>query len=337
MIKWRYTHERDFTRDINTIHTARFGGTKKQQPLLGLHTYEKNGEALICADWDNVTPEQEEAIEFMFDDTAFLFKSPSGKIKAIFKVKLPSGTFLPHKAKIEALKDILPEGLHDVDPMGTERVFITESAAVELGSKLEALPLIEISDEVIQSYCFTTDRPDYKLIEYKGEIPRNLRSFIGIGRGSDTRESLIRILIGAWGLLESFDLPIKLLANQLDVSPALVSRLLKELQARNLLVCVDQSYIVGKKAKTYVAKHSLKLAIEQHKNSYKKTKSLPTKVIPGHFYQQMMPALAHFQTQEDFMLWLQSIDGIDYARLRKAERWARYEFSHLERREKRYA
>jgi len=176
---------------------------------------------------------------------------------------------------------------------------------------------------------------EYCLISFKGSIPKNLKPFIGVGSDSKNREAFIRILIGAWNLLEKFDLPCKLIAAQIGVSPATVSRYLREMQARNLLTCVDSSYIIKIKAKSYKATWMLATAIAEAKAAYDRKPNktnLPTRVIPGSFFLQMMSSLCFFSKIEDFQAWLNTLDGMDAFRFRKAMRWARYEFKHLERR-----
>lgn len=335
-----YIRKNQKAQKIEQLTDAQYSPKKKRSPLLRLNDGVARREHFICCDWDGLSQDQleqfEETLRYAYDGQAFIFKSPSGNPKAIFRIQLPQKLKMTRNLAHSIISEYLLPGFEGIDKAGLDAVFLTEEAGHRIGAgdlfKLEPLKVStnELEDH-IQSISFTLEEEGFKFYEYQGKLPAQLLPFVGIGRGSEVREGLVRILIAAWNLLDEFNLSTKLLAIQLDTTPATISRLLKELRQRNLLIRTSNDYQQGVKAKGYKAKGALKVAIEDHKRRYKSNKKLPTKCIDGEFYGQMLRSLFHFQTIESFMTWVQTLDGINYHRIRKAERWASWHFAHPER------
>lgn len=106
----------------------------------------------------------------------------------------------------------------------------------------------------------------YRLFE--GDLPKESLFFVN-GKRPDTtkehREKLIRYLLASPMLAdEGYDLPIALLKQVTGVSKRSVSKWLKELCQMQILECVEETVLIGEKAKTYVAHGWLLEHLELH-------------------------------------------------------------------------
>jgi len=188
-----------------------------------------------------------------------------------------------------------------------------------------------LESRTIVSNLDTDTSPAHRFNPYTGTLPSGLSEFIGVGNESKGREALLRIFLNVRRLQESFDLPQKKLAHELNTSISMVNKWLKELKQRGWLRCTDHSYCPGVKAKTFKAVGPLLYAIQKTVKPASGTKALPNQVEDGKFYQQMLSALWYFQSDESFLSWLQKLRGLTPSRLKEGTRYARSHYRKLAR------
>jgi len=138
MLSFKYIFEAQADRPISQLEEATFGLNKKDNPIIDLDTYSKEDEVLACADWDMI--DHSYILKLEYRDSAFIFRSPSGKVKALFKFKAPRGT---DRARL--LKEYLPVQLHDFDPAGLSLVFISEDTSYDICEGISELKALDSS------------------------------------------------------------------------------------------------------------------------------------------------------------------------------------------------
>lgn len=297
---------------------------KSRLPILGLQN-------MVCLDYDKkdyptgwTSDRLKNALEFSLP-FALVTQSVSGNVKAfvVLDGAVPSDVD-------SFLKTLLPETLHFFDRAGATRCYVNQPLVEELSDWLSSSPPSVkggSSPEPIEG-SRTILNIDGKTRTYQyyeaplTALPEELR----LWAKTPERLHLLRILSATWGLLEKFNLPLELLANQVGVTPITISRFFKELKQLGVLECVDHTYQWGVKAKTYKAHGSLYKAIQKHKAGYKTSKPLISSVRPGMFYKDMLSALNRFDSQDSFERWVSRLPGITEKRRREATKYARCHF-----------
>lgn len=133
---------------------------------------------------------------------------------------------------------------------------------------------------------------------------------------------LLPILQRMWHLNrpEGFNLPTTKLALESGQSVSSVRRAMQWLMEREWLECLSQTFVIGKKAYTYVAHYELCEAIQRRMLELAadvdaalnpKTKALPKMLRSGESYRQLLAALWKFETETEFMAWVREIQPLD--------------------------
>lgn len=294
---------------------------KNRLPILGLQN-------MVCLDYDKkdyptgwTADRLKNALEYSLP-YALVTQSVSGNVKAfvVLDKAIPGDveTFL---------KSLLPESLHFFDRAGATRCYVNQSLVNELGDWLSSNPptvkVVEGQEESRTILNIDGKTRTYQYYEAPlTALPEELR----LWAKTPERLHLLRILCATWGLLEKFNLPLELIANQVGVTPITISRFFKELKQLGVLECIDHSYQWGVKAKTYKAHGSLYKAIQKHKAGFKTSKPLISEVRPGMFYKDMLSALNKFDSEDSFIRWVSKLSGLTEKRRREATKYARCHF-----------
>lgn len=296
---------------------------KNRLPILGLQN-------MVCLDYDKkdyptgwTSDRLKNALEYSLP-YALVTQSVSGNVKAF--VVLDGA--IPGDVE-SFLKELLPANLHFFDRAGATRCYVNQSLVNELGDWLSSNPppVKGGSDQGVEE-SRTILNIDGKTRTYQYyEAPLSaLPEELQLWAKTPERLHLLRILCATWGLLEKFNLPLELIANQVGVTPITISRFFKELKQLGVLECTDHSYQWGVKAKTYKAHGSLYKAIQKYKSGFKTSKPLISEVRPGMFYKDMLSALNRFDSEDSFIRWVSRLPGITEKRRREASKYARCHF-----------
>lgn len=296
---------------------------KNRLPILGLQN-------MVCLDYDKkdyptgwTSDRLKNALEYSLP-YALVTQSVSGNVKAF--VVLDGA--IPGDVE-SFLKELLPANLHFFDRAGATRCYVNQSLVNELGDWLSSNPppVKGGPDQGVEE-SRTILNIDGKTRTYQYyEAPLSaLPEELQLWAKTPERLHLLRILCATWGLLEKFNLPLELIANQVGVTPITISRFFKELKQLGVLECTDHSYQWGVKAKTYKAHGSLYKAIQKHKSGFKTSKPLISEVRPGMFYKDMLSALNRFDSEDSFIRWVSRLPGITEKRRREASKYARCHF-----------
>lgn len=295
---------------------------KNRLPILGLQN-------MVCLDFDPkdyppgwTQSRLQNALEFSLP-YSLVTTSVSGNVKAFVILD----NHLQSDAIEGFLKELLPESLHFFDKAGATRVYVNERLVSELHDWLRSSPpalRVEESRTILNTVKKTRTYYQSGLDQLAPELR--------LWAKTEDRVQLLQILTACWGLLESFNLPLEKLGEQLGVSAMTVSRMLKELKTLQVIDCIDHSYQWGVKAKTYKAKGVLYKAIQAHKSSYKPSKPLISSVRPGIFHKDMLSALNRFDSEEGFLRWVSGLKGLTEKRRKEATRYARCHFRKAKRR-----
>lgn len=330
------------------------GVAKSEAPVLGLWSA-MDGYFVLALDIDHmdepghITSQQARDMFAHLEVPHLLSHSISGKPKAFILVK---AAWMTTKRAKECLQSLLPAELAaviDYSFGGMSLCFFNESIfqqlahwlpTAQVATQLSDIPadLLSPSEQAelgiapcsaeepnnVVQFPSKKARPAFKYHLYTEALPMWAQSFVEDGRGGtrELREGFIRILMAAWNLTEKFDLPTTKLSEQLGCTPSQVSNMITDLRSMNLLSCVDSSYIIGKKAKTYKAVGILADFIATHKAAVKSTYVRPTVCKDGGFYQQCLSLLRSFgDDAEGFEEHVSSMVGITPNRMAEARRY----------------
>jgi hypothetical protein len=239
-------------------------------------------------------------------------------IKWVGKEKIPNIDLLPH-----IINDILPDRLRDTyDKRGITTHFMTESSAKDLRNYLVNPAFYTISEDTYSNIVLESPN-DVEIINFfTNKLPLFQNDFVGNGCGWKDREKFMRVL-GAMNNLMSkdgFGLSQRCLSAYVGVSQATVSIWIKKLVQLGLLKPVSNSYIVGMKAKHYVACGPLRDWIVENKNSCNYVKVLPQfHPVDGEYYKFFLSLSRRCNSWSEFKLALSHVNDIDKkGRLRMA-------------------
>lgn len=167
---------------------------------------------------------------------------------------------------------------------------------------------------------------------YLGELPYKLKGLLKNRDHKDFYEALLRSLLGIMHSRNKYDLPSSVLAlnvhyhteNELGFSCAKkqckyekrVSRFLKDLRNLNLIECISQTVVRGKKGFTYrlmgeFKNFCVKIGRKISKTSSKVLrKQIPAFIRDGNWHEQLMNASAHFIDDPlGFIKWFKRMKG----------------------------
>lgn len=265
---------------------------------------------VVFADFDGCMNEAELIAELDKSALPYLsLSSVSGKFKAAYVVRFKG---LPTRQdKIEFLKDVLPESLHNkFDVMGIDRCFVNAKTIKQFQEELEAAPVCTWKSA-------SAVNPTAKSFRYFSDtlLDSRLEKYLVSFKDKALARDVLKILQTTFHLAaEGFGLSTRVISAQLGVHHTYVSATLKKLVEINLLDCVDSSYKWGKKARHYKAKWVLKTIILEkkaaHATKLKGTAALPTVLTRGTTYGTFLKALWSFETAEEFMKWAENLPGI---------------------------
>jgi hypothetical protein len=352
------TYDWNYSDKLRTGLISRFRSTgdKTKLPLLKLESagITTSMRHLICVDIDNLKAGTAQGIcESLRCQWAAVAVSPRGNgLKIFLRIQgsLPTSQadfatlkqevteqFLDRLAQQNPLWGQLLPGWDDA-VVSLTRVFATEEIgeAALLGAASDvAVVRWGVGSEVGSRYIVSNLIPDsskhrFQPISQDTPLPDTLREFIGIGGEALLRAQFLRLILALRKLTDSFDLPQKKIASELDVSISQVNKWMKELQLRGWLQVLDHSYTPGIKAKSYKATSHLLYAIQQLSKSTKKSsKGLPTQVEAGRWYLQVLSALWYFSSEAVFLQWIDTLEGVTHARRNEAKRYATCHFRKL--------
>lgn len=305
---------------------------KRACPILA--TMSGGEQRFIVADFDARNEDQAAVAEQVCieaaakHDNCLAFRSVSGNWKCGFLVS--SQDWPTHAELIAYLESVLPKEAHWFDRAGMTRLYLGEATAEQLvrglpGLAAPALPRVgRGGSSIFNKHSKTTAY----FMAPASALP--LQDLPSHWETDQTRKQLLAILTASWGLAtdHGWNLPQLALALQLDCSPMQVSRMLKELRDLGLLILTDKSYRQGSKAMTYKASHQLWRAIQAHKKSHRDRRTsaastLPSRIENGQFHRLCLVSMPRFATSDDFLNWLDTLDGITPKRLTEAARYWR--------------
>ena len=178
-------------------------------------------------------------------------ETPSGNLKIFFLASHPNLAMTPNWAR-EMILSLIPEKFHE---------FLDTSAS----AMSQCYVNIPVAEAFMNLFHFrnTVDampcKPRLMLVErqYQMRVSRAEtmpRKFLRFIRGDAAREKFMRILMDIHQLANtSFNLSMNVLAQNCGVSPAAISKWLKELMELGFLKCTDKTTQRFVKARTYVA------------------------------------------------------------------------------------
>lgn len=320
---------------------------KERLPLLGLWN-SVSALVLLAADFDKVPPGFADFdslyryLDWVFTgvNMAIVARSPSGKVKVFFAVKLSEpGTMTAATAK-GTLQRLLPCDLADfVDEVetGYRQAYLTAEIAKLLSAKLSSLRVHAAVEAEEQRGCgtlVTDNQPTVtahkrELRKYSGPIPERYGFFIGNDEQSPSREAFVRVVLASRLLLTEagFELSTTKIAEACGgrkLQPH-VSRWRKQFMEMGWLTCVREAYVIGKHAKGFVGAGALREdleAIHGPASAFKCGAPLPTSIADGHWEEELLKAAFRFLHRPDeFIPWVKTIPGHDQnKRLHKAHR-----------------
>lgn len=239
-------------------------------------------------------------------------------IKWVGKEKIPNIDLLPY-----VINDILPEPLRDTyDKRGMTTHFMSESSAKDLKNFLVNPAFYTIREHTYSNIVLDSVNNNEIINFYtnKGVLFQN--DFVGKSSGHKDRENFLRVLGAMHGLLskDGFGLSQRGLSSYLGVSQATVSIWIQKLVDMGLLKPVSNSYIVGLKAKHYVALGNLREWIVKNKNSCNYVKILPQfHPVDGEYYKFFLSLSRRCGSWTEYKLALSHVNDIDKkGRLRMA-------------------
>ena len=271
-----------------------------------------------------------------------LFKSVSGNLKLGFLVE---SNIRPTRTQAaEYLRKQLPTDMHWFDQAGLNRCFVNNLNFDALKSALklataEPINFTEPQDpkrKKLNSHAervadkqltFVSGPKTYRLYEASEAF---LSDELALWARTPHRLHLLKILTACWNLKSNFNLPQDNLAAQIGCSVMQVSIMLKELRNLKVLTITDKTFLQGKKAQTYKAGGVLLYAIQRHQEAHQKKDSnvlvLPVRIQDGHFWKLCLTALSRFQTAENFLSWVDPLEGLTEKRSGEAKRYADHHF-----------
>jgi len=251
---------------------------------------------------------------------AIVFPTPSNNAKAAFT--LISEHPVNVKDITEALKFHVPDYIN-YDRAGLTRCYVTFEAANALAKGLTTVRSL---------YCDSTLPVSNIIKEYKytsiDQIPTEMAFWVG---GCSHRLKLVQLLVACWSLNKTtgFNLPVTKVAHHCGVTPKTSSKWLYDLQKLGFLKCIDRSYLIGHKARTYVALGCLAKAILKHRtNHVKKTllKAKITEIPEGKFFHYCKKLLWQFRNHQEWMEFVTPFCNRKN-RLKDAERYGKWHFN----------
>lgn len=325
----------------------------KKEFLPKLDAYSPRGTTKgVFADFDELSPEFQSfdaiaaALKAHLGSRAVVFRSPSGKAKALIPIELNHARPMSSEIAIATLKAVLPENLHFFDkrPSALQTAFLHPGNVDVISSELphcQITPAVvedtgggeEIAFPLVISRNFPPTPHVFRRYEGPLDDYPSLETFIYCARTSKQRhirEELIRRLVCNAGLLDSFALPQKKLAKEIGCDQKSISNALTALQYCRypLLDCTHLRYKFGnrgREAKKYRACFELKVAIIELRVKGRTLTPLPTNIENGKWDETLRLASLHFPGQpQKYLAWVKTLPGVDEKkRFPKAYRIAR--------------
>jgi hypothetical protein len=262
-------------------------------------------QVLIMADFDHLYDEftsfnsLAKYMENTYGKTGLVIRSFSGKVKIVFVVHLKPGININQQHALETLRVLLNErDYNHIDKsLGALSLsFLTKESFLKLKIELPYKPVheLQVSSKPV--------KPDHVYRTFKSKIPEFLIPFIGKNK---KKEKFIRILLECKMLMyDGFNLPLKKLAKECEVDPKTISSWIRHLKTLNLLECIDETYIIGKKAKTFKAKNELLTFL----SSTKKEKiTIPSKIDDGKWYKTLFIVRTILKNETLYTEWFNSL------------------------------
>ena len=239
-------------------------------------------------------------------------------IKWVGKEKIPNIDLLSY-----VINDILPEPLHDAyDKRGMTTHFMTESSANDLRNFLVNPAFYTIHEDTYSSIVLNSPNHTDIINFYTNQDVLFQNDFVGKSSGWKEREKFLRILGAMHRLIskDGFGLSQRCISAYLGVSQAVVSCWIKKLVELGLLKLVSNSYIIGIKAKHYVALGVLRDWIIKNRNSVNYLRVLPQfHPTDGEYYKFFLSLSRRCRSWSEFKLALSHVNDIDKkGRLRMA-------------------
>ena len=301
--------------------------TKKGSPRLGLWSARKN-QKILCADFDSL-PEGyrswdkfHEVMKIKYPN-AYVFRSVSNKVKMFFIVEFTTSyinTEMSRYALSKLLKGRLFDSI-DTSFAAMSICFLNHIIVTGLTFWLANNPTVNR----VNMAPFFRKCSDHHFNIHKGKLSKIFNKFIG---KSKAKEMFIRILMRQrrMAMRSGFDIPTTKFALELGVDQKTVHRWREELVELGFIKCIDETYQIKKKAKTYKAINLLrKIVIEifttKKQSKYdKKFIDLPESINNGVWHEVIWFYSKYFiNRQQDFINWVSSLPDSDKkSRLKKA-------------------
>jgi hypothetical protein len=239
-------------------------------------------------------------------------------IKWMGKELIPNIDLLPH-----IINDILPECLRDTyDKRGMTTHYLNDVSANDLKNYLVNPAYYTVLEHTYSNIVLESDKNSEIINFYTNTDTLFSNDFVSNTAGWKDREKFLRVLGAMHNLLnkDGFGLSQRCLSSYLGVSQATVSMWIKRLIDLRLIKPVSNSYIVGIKAKHYIALGPLREWIVKNKNSCNYPKVLPQfHPVDGTYYQFLLSLSRRCMSWSEYKLALSHVNDIDKkGRLRMA-------------------
>jgi hypothetical protein len=220
----------------------------------------------------------------------------------------------------------------DISPAGLFTTFLVDSEVEKVAARLPTLTPTKIAHHGQLVVC----NEDESIILDVPRTTATLKPLDGLPKGllqftkpRGAKFKLLKLLSNITALVskKGFNLSQIVLGNSIDATPARICQLLSELVKDGLLEIIDEHYVPGLKAKTYIAKGALKVAIREHKTHLKKRPTPPDHIEDNTWHDTLLAVLLrHFKHQPNkFLKWVKTLpDHQLNDRLNQAERLAEW-------------
>lgn len=278
-------------------------------------------------EWGHLEARLEDLVRYS-GDTAFVIFSITGNPKLVFVVDCENMN--DNLAEIFLLEN-LPKSLHWFDRKGMSRIFMGRRTILALKYSLAcATPM-------------PWDPPRVKIVlkaaplteEVLGkETFQRVETLITELRGGETTRKILSAFFATPHLWDTgAAMPQRYIAECLDVSTAMVNKVLHALQNLGHIECIDPSYLKNVKAMTWKGKALffrvwqkingiLKVRISNVRgtNKTRRISGLPDAFTDGASYELLYTTANLFCTREDFLAWVASLTGVNRTRMMTARR-----------------
>lgn len=332
------------------LDSLRMSIQKQKLPTLGLWN-SGTDHAVIAADIDSdISFQTNQYLRERYDPSnprspGAVASSYSGNPKIFFPVKVLGGGELTVEVAKAYLQEVLPGEIYelcDLTLKGMSETFITEEVyevLSEIRNKAVAyidaftdddyatIPCESISYTPLKEWANKEfgflfckhpqeeSKSNHKFLISEEDPQEWLPELQFWMKNNSERKKFLKILLKMKGLLweNGFNLSTHKLGDEIGVSAPSANKYIKYLEKVGYLECIDESFQIGVKAKTYIATGKLREAIEKlntGSESRSVRKELPSHIPDGQWECKLWEAHWAFELDADaFQEWAYSLNG----------------------------